>query len=170
MNILGSHDTARILTRMDGSKERVMFATALQLAYPGAPMIYYGDEAGVEGSYAEEGRTPYPWGREDAELLSFFKKAINARRKSDALSKGDVATVWIDDRGGYGIRRMHGNQRVVALFNNSDVPLEAAITLGGSVEDVELTDMLSTLPDARTVDGTLNATIPPLSAGWYRLP
>ncbi|MDQ3706017.1 MAG: glycoside hydrolase family 13 protein [Chloroflexota bacterium] len=169
MNILGSHDTARILTRMEGNKERVMLATALQLAYPGSPMIYYGDEAGVEGSYAEEGRAPYPWGREDPQLLDFFRTAMNARLDSAALGKGDVSTVWIDDRGGYGILRTHGSDRVVALFNNSDAPLEAEVLLGNGVQDREVSDLLARLPAASLSGGTLRVTVPPLGAGWYRL-
>ena len=102
MNILASHDTARLLTRLEGSKERMILAASMQLAYPGAPMIYYGDEAGIEGTFAEDGRRPFPWGREDPELLAFYRTAANARRHSPALSKGDITTVWIDERGGYG--------------------------------------------------------------------
>jgi glycosidase len=170
MNLLGSHDTARLLTRLEGSKERVVFATALQLAYPGAPMIYYGDEAGIEGDYAESGRRPYPWGREDPKLLSFYRTAINARRGSPALSKGDVSTAWVDEGGGYGFLRTHAGERVLALFNNSNTPLEAAIPLGGMAADEEAPDLLSNLPAARVTDGTLHASIPALGAAWFRLP
>lgn len=170
MNILGSHDTPRVLHKVEGSKERLVFANALLLAYPGAPMIYYGDEAGVEGSYAEDGRRPYPWGREDPQLLAFYRTAINARRDSAALGKGDVATAWIDDRGGYGFIRTHGEERVLALFNNGDTALEAAIPVGDNVPDGESVDVLSLLPAARIAGGTLYASIPALGAAWYRLP
>jgi cyclomaltodextrinase / maltogenic alpha-amylase / neopullulanase len=170
MNILGSHDTARILTRLDGSKARVMLATALQLAYPGAPMIYYGDEAGVEGTYAENGRRPYPWGNEDRELLDFFRTAMNARQQSAALSKGEVTTVWIENPGGYGILRTHEGERVVALFNSSQTPLDAAVDLGDTTLDAETPDLLSGLPAARISDGVLNVALPPLTAAWFRLP
>lgn len=170
MNILGSHDTARILSRLEGDKKRVTFAVALLLAYPGAPMIYYGDEAGVEGDYAEGGRRPYPWGREDPQLLAFFRTAINARRQSSALSKGDVTTAWIDERGGYGFMRTHGEERVLTLFNSGDTPLEASMPVGDGIPNGEAIDLLSALPAARITGGTLSATIPPLGAGWFRLP
>lgn len=169
MNILGSHDTARILSRMESRKERVIFATALQLAYPGAPMIYYGDEAGLEGAYGEDGRRPYPWGREDPQLLAFFRTAMNARRESAALGKGDVSTAWIDDRGGYGFVRAYGDERVLALFNNGTGPLEAAVPVGDGIPNGESRDLLSQLPAARIAGGTLRASLPPLGAGWYRL-
>jgi glycosidase len=169
MNMLGSHDTARLLDRVEGSKERLIFATALQLAYPGAPMIYYGDEAGIGGSYAEDGRRPYPWGREDTQLLDYFRLAMNARHHSDALGKGDVTTLWIDDRGGYGILRSYAGERVLALFNNGGETLEAKIPVGKEIEDGSSPDLLSRLDPARIVAGTLHATIPPLGAGWFRL-
>ncbi len=169
MNILGSHDTPRILNRLEGHKERVIFAAALQMAYPGAPMIYYGDEAGIDGSYAEDGRRPYPWGHEDLELLDFYRTAANARRHSPALSKGDVTTAWIDDLGGYGFVRSYEGERVLALFNNGSRPLMAAIPVGAEIEEGESPDLLSHLPTAHVAGGVLQATIPPLGAGWFQL-
>jgi glycosidase len=129
-------------------------------------MIYYGDEAGVEGEYAEDGRRPYPWGKEDKQLLEFYRTAVNARRNSPALSEGDVRTVWIDDRGGYGFTRTHDSEQVIALFNNSDSPLEAEISQGDSAE-VEWRDLLGKLPNIYSHAGKLGITLPPLTAGWF---
>jgi glycosidase len=167
MNLIDSHDTARLLTRVDGSRERVKLAAAIQLAYPGAPTIYAGTEAGVEGSDAEDGRRPFPWGNEDQDLLAFYRTAVNARRRSPALSKGDVATVWIDDRGGYGFVRSYEGEQVIALFNNSDAPLQAEVVLPGS-PDGEWEDLLGLHPAAHLQNGTLRATINPLSAAWFQ--
>jgi glycosidase len=169
MNILTSHDTARLLARMEGDKERMLLAVAMQLAYPGAPMIYYGDEAGIEGAFAEDSRRPYPWGREDRQLLDFYRTAANARRRSPALSKGDVTTVWIDERGGYGFLRTYEGERVIALFNNGPEALEAAIPAGEDMQAGEAPDLLSRVPPARIEDGMLRATIPSLGAAWFRL-
>ena len=47
-NLLGSHDTPRILTVAGGDVARVMLAMAFQMTYVGAPVIYYGDEIGME--------------------------------------------------------------------------------------------------------------------------
>jgi glycosidase len=169
MNILASHDTARSVTRMDGDKERTLLAVAMQLAYPGAPMIYYGDEVGIEGTFAEEGRRPYPWGREDKALLEFYRAAANARRQSAALSKGDVATVWIDERGGYGFQRSHEAERVIALFNNGPEALEAAVPVGEDVDEGEVRDLLLRVAPARIEGGVLRADIPSLGAAWFKL-
>lgn len=175
MNLLGSHDTPRLLTTLGSSRERVILAAALQLAYPGAPMIYYGDEAGLEGTYAESSRRAYPWGFEDEELLAFYKRAINARRANPALSLGDVVTVWLADPGGYGIVRTCDGEVVLALFNSGTDPIEALIPLErivsrlgpiGPIPDGEWSDLLELVPTAQCKDGVLSVTIPGTCAAW----
>jgi glycosidase len=168
MNLLDSHDTARALTRLGGSKQRLMLAVALQFAYPGIPTVFSGSEAGVEGSYAEAARRSFPWGHEDKELLGFYKQAISARRSSQALSIGDIETAWIGDNGGYGFLRRSGDETVLALFNNGDKELRAAIPLAGHVTDGEWPDLLGQASPAGLQGGTLHAVIPALGMGWFR--
>ena len=168
MNVLGSHDTARILTVL-GSPERVMLAAALQLAYPGVPMLYYGDEAGIEGGYAEASRVAFPWGAEDAQLLDFYRQAINARRASRALSLGDVRTVLVNERSGYGLMRTYEGERVVALFNAGAAPLEVSVEVGDKAEEGERSDLLGGISSATIRNGTLIAQVPPLCAGWFNV-
>jgi len=172
VNLLGSHDTPRLLTTLGGKRERVMLAAALQLAYPGVPMIYYGDEVGIAGSYAEDGRRAYPWGAEDEELQAFYKRAINVRRASPALSLGGVLTVWLADPGGYAIARTYGNEVVLAVFNSGMDPLQAVIPLEsltpGSVPEGAWSDLLGLAPDAQCKDGLLAVTIPSTCAAWFR--
>ena len=78
--------------------------------------------------------------------------------------------VWIDDRGGYGFLRTFGNERVAALFNNSDTALEAIIPPWDNVTEGESLDLLSNLLAARITNNTFTCTLPPLSAAWFRLP
>src|SRR5207253_2894384 len=106
----------------------------------------------------------YPWGNEDKGLRAFYRIAINARRNSKALSEGDVTTVWIDDRGGYGFVRRSGDDMVVALFNNGPEPLQATISLDGAPD--RDWDILLGSVTAHIENGTLTATIPPLGAAW----
>ena len=109
MNLLGTHDTERILTVLGGESsdgytneqlstkkmskaERKRAISLLKLAYtiiatvPGVPCIYYGDEAGMEGYRDPFNRLPYPWGREDDELLEFYR-AIGKIRLGEELYK-----------------------------------------------------------------------------------
>ncbi len=111
MNLMGTHDTPRILTALvddfDGSREekakrhlspelyrlarqRLMLATVLQYALPGAPSIYYGDEAGMEGYKDPFNRRTYPWGKEDIGLLSHFRALGILHKSTPALRLGDI--------------------------------------------------------------------------------
>ena len=119
MNLLGTHDTPRILTALvdifDGSREeqakrflsksqyvqaqeRLMLASFLQYTLPGAPSLYYADEAGMEGHKDPFNRRTYPWGREDMELLTHFKRLGQLRKDNEALRLGDIQFFKADDR------------------------------------------------------------------------
>ena len=63
--MVSSHDVARIRTVV-GSPELVQVAVGLQMTLPGVPMVYAGDELGVPGRWAEDGRRPMPWQRPES--------------------------------------------------------------------------------------------------------
>jgi len=111
MNLLGTHDTARILTTLvdefDGSRaekaarrlsrnqldvaqERLLMASFLQYTLPGAPSLYYGDEIGMEGYKDPFNRRTYPWGRENSILLAHHRQLGKLRKENDALRQGDI--------------------------------------------------------------------------------
>ena len=111
MNLLGTHDTSRILTAMiddfQGDRyakanrrltrtqwvtalDRLHAATVLQYTLPGAPSIYYGDEAGMEGYGDPFCRRPFPWGREERELQMHYHRLGQLRQKYKALRQGDI--------------------------------------------------------------------------------
>ena len=168
MNLLGSHDTPRLLTTCGGDRARLMLAAALQLAYPGVPMIYYGDEAGIEGDYAEGGRRSFPWDAPDEQLLRFYRTAINARRANAALNLGTAETIWIDDASrSYGFLRSHGPLQVAALFNAGDAAVEVSASLPHPAPGGSWHDLLRRLPPALVADGRLQVKLPPRMAGWF---
>ena len=85
-NMLGSHDRERILTML-GSRRAVEFASALLYVLPGVPVIYYGDEACLEGGRDPENRGTFPWGAE-LPLFDHLKALGGLRNASPALKKG----------------------------------------------------------------------------------
>ena len=140
MNFLGTHDTPRILTLLgvgNDSKdrdrnwrrthrlsqaEREQALTRLELGllvlfgFPGAPTLYYGDEAGLEGFEDPWNRRTYPWGREQQALLDLCRALGQFRRKSDALRQGDL--VWGSCRGQtLSFRRAWGDQLAAVAVN-----------------------------------------------------
>ena len=94
MNLLSTHDTARILTVLGGESEpqlaraRLCMAALLQYTVYGVPSLFYGDEAGLLGQGDPFCRRPYPWGREDGELLAFYRKLGRIRCENPVLAQG----------------------------------------------------------------------------------
>ncbi|MBR4910496.1 MAG: glycoside hydrolase family 13 protein [Clostridia bacterium] len=116
MNHIGTHDTARALTMLgrtddyigdrewqshyrlspeewDRGIKRLKIAAVLSFTLPGVPSLFYGDEAGIEGFGDPFCRATYPWGRENKELLEFYRALGKARRKSPAFKDGDFVPV-----------------------------------------------------------------------------
>lgn len=111
MNLLGTHDTPRILTALvddfngpreemarrrmsrnqfDVARDRLMMASFLLYTLPGSPSLYYGDEACMEGYRDPFNRRPYPWGHEDQDFLDHFRRLGQLRRDHKALRLGDI--------------------------------------------------------------------------------
>jgi cyclomaltodextrinase / maltogenic alpha-amylase / neopullulanase len=96
-NLLGSHDTARLLSIFDGDRERARLATLLLLTLPGAPSIYYGDEIGLTGGKEPGSRAAFPWDRPatwDEDALAYHRQFIALRHALPALRQGDFRRVF----------------------------------------------------------------------------
>ena len=89
LNLISSHDVARIKTEFDEDIEKVKLAVSIQATFEGVPHIYYGDEAGVCGGVDPDNRRTYPWKNEDEDMIEFYKEAMNTRKKYDTLIHGD---------------------------------------------------------------------------------
>jgi glycosidase len=99
LNLLGSHDTPRVRTALGGSIEKAAQAAVLLLTAPGVPMIYYGDEIGMEGAGDPDCRRCYPWddpAAQDAGLLSLYRRLIALRRALPWLNDGGWQTLVAD--------------------------------------------------------------------------
>ena len=89
MTILGNHDTERISTLLPDRNAR-RAAAFLQFALPGSPVIYYGDEAGLQGGRDPMNRLPFPWGREDREIQTLYRELAAMKKAHPALRTGDI--------------------------------------------------------------------------------
>ena len=94
-------------------------AVVMQMTWVGAPTVYYGDEAGLCGFTDPDNRRTYPWGRENRDLINFYREMIQIHRKSLALRKGSIKMLKAEpDLLAYG--RFWGNEQIVVIINNSD--------------------------------------------------
>lgn len=99
LNLLGSHDTERVLTAFRGNKKKMIPAIVFQMTYQGAPIIYYGDEIGMKGSKDPGCRGTMVWDRslQDQELLTLYQDLIRLRKSSVALRRGNIRWLLVDD-------------------------------------------------------------------------
>ncbi|MCQ2418214.1 MAG: glycoside hydrolase family 13 protein [Clostridia bacterium] len=141
MNLLGSHDTARILTALvrkipDTRPEqaevvlseeeralavrRLHLASFLQFTLPGSPSIYYGDEAGMEGCKDPFNRACFPWGNEDQALTAWYQ-ALGRMKEHPVLRYGDLRVLSAGE-GKLSFVRTWQGRRVTMFVNRSDAP------------------------------------------------
>lgn len=69
---------------------RLRLGALLLYAFPGSPTVYYGDEAGMQGYEDPLNRRTYPWGREDAALLAWYRRLGQVRRERPSLQTGSL--------------------------------------------------------------------------------
>jgi alpha-glucosidase len=115
-NLLDSHDTARFRT-VTGSYERHVVGIGLQMTTPGVPMVFAGDEVGLEGEWGEDARRTIPWDRPDAwdtRLLREYRTLIALRRSNDALARGGIRYVHVSDDAIAYVRETR-NERLLCL-------------------------------------------------------
>lgn len=100
MNLIGSHDTARILTECGGDRSLAKLAAILEFTWVGTPSVYYGDELGMEGGKDPDNRRGMPWqqANSDNDFLRLYKKLIQTRNTNPALQSGDPVPVVADDK------------------------------------------------------------------------
>lgn len=137
LNLLGSHDTARILNVFNGDKTAVRLATLLLLTVPGAPSIYYGDEIGLPGDQDPDCRRAFPWDRPeswDREALAYHKQLIALRRQYRALRRGSFIPLHESDYTYAFGRRLDGEALLVAV-NVGDSLHTITIPTGGLFPD-----------------------------------
>ena len=145
MDQLSNHDHSRFLTRTNGRVGRLhtlggdaasegvhpeVFreAAVIQMTWPGAPTIYYGDEAGLAGWTDPDNRRAYPWGREDAALVDFHRALAQLRGRLPALRRGSVKPLCAG-HGHIAYARFDGESAVAVVCNNADQPLALDLRL-----------------------------------------
>ena len=177
LNILGTHDTPRILTLLGAdaipdSKEaraayhlspenlrlavrRLTLAAMLLYTFPGSPTLYYGDEAGMEGFEDPMNRRGYPWGREDQRLLALYRTLGRLRKERRSLQEGDI-TYLIADGGLLVYCRTLDGERTYTALNTGDT--SRTVTLPW--ENDFATDAVS-MQRFWVRNGTLRIDLPP---------
>ena len=124
LNLLDSHDTARFVTIARGEIAALKLALLALFAFPGAPMLYYGDEIALEGEKDPDNRRGMIWepGRINRELRAWTQQLIAARKQSVALRRGGMTTLYAENHI-VAFARQHQNDIAIAALNASREPV-----------------------------------------------
>jgi alpha-glucosidase len=139
-NLVSSHDTARIRT-VTGSAEMTRIAAALLFTYLGTPMVFAGDEIGLEGTNGEDSRRPMPWHRPerwDYKTLDAYRDLIAVRQAHPALRRGGLRWV-LTSSDAIGFLRETPDERILVLVSRA--PWSGAL-LPGSLAAHAVTETL----------------------------
>ena len=166
MNMMDSHDVERVASQLVNpeilydhgatlqhknfdprkpnaeERERQKLMIGIQYTLPGAPIIYYGDEAGMWGGDDPDCRKPMVWKefnyetetahalgyprkpdevRVDNELFNWYSKMCALRNKNMALSLGDIKfhNIAEDDKILVFMREYKGKELLILVNNSS---------------------------------------------------
>ncbi len=145
MNLLGTHDTERILTVLgdpnvgDGrtndelavsrltdeqyalAVSRLKLAATVLYTVFGVPSVFYGDDVGMQGHHDPFCRLPYPWGREDTALLAHFTHLGQLRATHSVFADGDFS-VSAHTSAALLYRRRNADEEILVALNGGRTP------------------------------------------------
>lgn len=177
LNVLGSHDVPRVLTLLGGAPQestltplaqarydlsaesrkeglaKLRTAAFIQFTMPGVPCVYYGDEAGLEGFSDPQNRRTYPWGREQADLIEWYKSLSAMRRKEPVLVGGTWSSldagpdvlgyIRKSEQGKNALGEVMEDGTILAFANRTGETLECEVNIGaangGAFRDIGFT-------------------------------
>ncbi len=144
LTLLGSHDTPRIRTLCGGDASRTIIAIALQTTLPGTPMVYYGDEIGMEGENDPDCRRPMIWdeARWHAGIAVATRNLILLRHMHPALRRGDLHLLRVFN-GVYAYARSLEEDTVLVVLNPRGEQPALSIPLGEFAATPRWLDILS---------------------------
>lgn len=189
MNELSNHDHSRFLTRTNHMVGRTVslgpkaaeqhinkglmhIAVMIQMTWPGAPTIYYGDEAGVVGWTDPDSRRTYPWGNEDKGLIQLHKELIRIHKDYDALKTGSL--LFLGESNNYiSYGRFDKKDMIIVAANINEYEIEVEIPVWriGVTDDIKLSRLILVNKEGYELDakiyyankGVLKLIIPSVS-------
>jgi alpha-glucosidase len=168
MNPLDTHDIPRFKTFAMPGAQKV--AAGMQFTFPGMPVIWAGDEFGLDGHNGEESRTPIPWNNErpnDRTMLVNYKALAKIRKENSALHDGSMRFVYVS------------NEVVAYVRENKKQTILTVATRGTDTNASIPLDAVAGLKQAENLFGSAKLTFDgkvaklptePLSINIYRLP
>lgn len=179
MNLVDSHDTGRILSALDGNttpyapaatdaaKAKMRLVPLLQMTYPGAPTIYYGDEAGMVGGSDPDCRRTMIWGEGDKAQVDWYAELANIRNNYSVLRTGDIVPVNVPTANAANImaftRNDSTNHALVAINNSKTAVTDLTLSVPSIPDGTVLTNALNKAETYTVSNGAVKINVPALS-------
>ncbi|WP_234122774.1 pullulanase X25 domain-containing protein [Clostridium hydrogenum] len=179
LNLVDSHDTQRIISAFDGAPKgtksiagdpsasalaKMKMIPLIQMTYPGAPCIYYGDEAGMPGGDDPDNRRGMIWGKGNQDLVEWYATLIAIRKSNAVLRTGDISPITVpdaykDDVLAY--TRDDPKDHAVIAINRRTTSINSITLAVPSVPDgTRLTNALNPTEHYTVIDGKVTVNIP----------
>jgi 4-alpha-glucanotransferase len=165
MNLIGSHDRPRVLTRLNtgvteeaeeerhinigiydlnrlNAIKRFEMLTALQMALPGMPSIYYGDEAGMEGGSDPYNRGTYPWGKENTSILDWYHKITKARNTQLIEMMENLPEIKCIDENLLSLTYRNNKKEINIIVNNDEKISKRCVIINPFKENSVISEIL----------------------------
>ena len=199
LNIISSHDVERIVTLLSGAptrhevsrdyqasfalmgdalkaaRKKTMLVMGMLMMMPGVPCLFYGDELGLEGYGDPFCRRTFPWDDmdsvdPDSEMRKWVKSLINLRRSNQALSVGDIESIYTIGHI-YGYIRNMNDEKYCVLVNFEDCGRDIRLDIA-RYNIKEMSAVLTTDEDIQTnhssADGIFYIKLPAQSIAIYK--
>lgn len=173
-NMLASHDTPRLKHLLPDAADRTL-ALVAQFTLPGIPVIYYGEENGMEGAGDPDCRRPMIWdeARWDMATRDLYRQLIALRQAHPALWRGHLvvlgdrldgsdALIWLR-------QTEQPGEAALVVLNRSSTPLDTHVLLPAShlYSTVVLQDALGQAPAIRVEGGLVHIQMGARQAGVF---
>ncbi len=174
MNLLSTHDTARSLwllgdhgtdpDRAAEARRRYRLAVLMQVAWPGAPTVFYGDEVGVTGGDDPDNRRTFPWadqgGRPDPAMLADIRRLIALRREHPVLAMGDLGPPLHADETTVVATRSQKDAVALIAINNAETERTLEVSVPPEFRGRVFVDAVT--GQMVRADTAISLTLPPL--------
>lgn len=158
-NLLGSHDTPRVLTECDGDIKKVRLLYTLLFSFPGTPCVYYGDEIGMTGGEDPECRKCMVWDEKDqnTSLKNFVKQFIQLRLTEEAFTQGKLSIIDPDNENDcFHFVRTVKDTSVHFFLNVSDHPKKVSLDRASTEHTFDLWNQ----KELKTKENKLDVELP----------
>nr|WP_249310585.1 alpha-glycosidase [Bacillus sp. FJAT-49736] len=165
-NLLGSHDTPRILTIANENKDRIKLLLLFQLSFTGTPCIYYGDEIGMTGGQDPGCRKCMIWDKkkQDQEFLTYVKKLIRLRKDHPALrTEAEFRFIEADNKKNYIVyERQSEEETILFSLNNNDEEIRIP-------SPVEKSHKINDLWNGQRIENDTELVLPPFGFAIWKI-